>query len=150
MLTRPKLFFGECCPFYLSFLAVCYIVWVWWCLLSCLLLCVSNRMPLFLISVAASLAPPPPSILQVTPQLPLMGFVARVQENSKCALSCAMIQFCTWLLFWVDERCVCVQPEFFAVCIFVRSSKEARGKEILSLLSLQECSVSSFIELYCL
>ncbi|MEE6490214.1 hypothetical protein FKM82_015802 [Ascaphus truei] len=26
---------------------------------------------------------PPPSILQVTPQLPLMGFVARVQENSK-------------------------------------------------------------------
>lgn len=32
---------------------------------------------------AVSLAPPPPSILQVTPQLPLMGFVARVQENSK-------------------------------------------------------------------
>ncbi|XP_005998888.1 abl interactor 2 isoform X2 [Latimeria chalumnae] len=28
-----------------------------------------------------SLAPPPPSILQITPQLPLMGFVARVQEN---------------------------------------------------------------------
>ncbi|TFK13508.1 SH3 domain-containing kinase-binding protein 1 [Platysternon megacephalum] len=28
-----------------------------------------------------SLAPPPPTILQVTPQLPLMGFVARVQEN---------------------------------------------------------------------
>ncbi|XP_076406422.1 abl interactor 2 isoform X27 [Peromyscus maniculatus bairdii] len=28
-----------------------------------------------------SLAPPPPPILQVTPQLPLMGFVARVQEN---------------------------------------------------------------------
>ncbi|XP_053452311.1 abl interactor 2 isoform X9 [Nycticebus coucang] len=28
-----------------------------------------------------SLAPPPPSILQGTPQLPLMGFVARVQEN---------------------------------------------------------------------
>ncbi|XP_067844075.1 abl interactor 2 isoform X5 [Heptranchias perlo] len=26
-------------------------------------------------------APPPPSILQVTPQLPLMGFVARVQDN---------------------------------------------------------------------
>ncbi|XP_028661960.1 abl interactor 2 isoform X2 [Erpetoichthys calabaricus] len=26
-------------------------------------------------------APPPPSILQITPQLPLMGFVARVQEN---------------------------------------------------------------------
>uniref|UniRef100_A0A2I3G3A2 Uncharacterized protein n=1 Tax=Nomascus leucogenys TaxID=61853 RepID=A0A2I3G3A2_NOMLE len=33
-----------------------------------------------------SLAPPPPSILQVTPQLPLMGFVARVQENSNLAL----------------------------------------------------------------
>ncbi|XP_063788688.1 abl interactor 2 isoform X6 [Pseudophryne corroboree] len=31
--------------------------------------------------VLVSPAPPPPSILQVTPQLPLMGFVARVQEN---------------------------------------------------------------------
>ncbi|XP_072274873.1 abl interactor 2 isoform X12 [Pyxicephalus adspersus] len=31
--------------------------------------------------VLVSHAPPPPSILQVTPQLPLMGFVARVQEN---------------------------------------------------------------------
>ncbi|XP_056664213.1 abl interactor 2 isoform X15 [Monodelphis domestica] len=31
----------------------------------------------------ASVAPPPPSILQVTPQLPLMGFVARVQENKE-------------------------------------------------------------------
>ncbi|KAG9332933.1 hypothetical protein JZ751_014027, partial [Albula glossodonta] len=29
----------------------------------------------------ASLAPPPPSLLQITPQLPLMGFVARVQET---------------------------------------------------------------------
>lgn len=29
----------------------------------------------------ASMAPPPPSILQITPQLPLMGFVARVQET---------------------------------------------------------------------
>ncbi|XP_059427546.1 abl interactor 2-like isoform X10 [Carassius carassius] len=27
------------------------------------------------------MAPPPPSILQITPQLPLMGFVARVQET---------------------------------------------------------------------
>ncbi|XP_053554645.1 abl interactor 2 isoform X6 [Bombina bombina] len=31
--------------------------------------------------VSHAAAPPPPSILQVTPQLPLMGFVARVQEN---------------------------------------------------------------------
>uniref|UniRef100_A0A8C5MVQ0 Abl interactor 2 n=1 Tax=Leptobrachium leishanense TaxID=445787 RepID=A0A8C5MVQ0_9ANUR len=31
--------------------------------------------------IYVSHAPPPPSILQVTPQLPLMGFVARVQEN---------------------------------------------------------------------
>ncbi|KAI4874068.1 hypothetical protein NFI96_018472 [Prochilodus magdalenae] len=30
---------------------------------------------------AASVAPPPPSILQITPQLPLTGFVARVQET---------------------------------------------------------------------
>ncbi|KAM4561879.1 abl interactor 2-like isoform 4-T4 [Fundulus diaphanus] len=28
-------------------------------------------------------SPPPPSLLQFTPQLPLMGFVARVQESSK-------------------------------------------------------------------
>ncbi|KAM6945968.1 LOW QUALITY PROTEIN: abl interactor 2-like [Aplochiton taeniatus] len=28
-----------------------------------------------------SVTPPPPSLLQITPQLPLMGFVARVQEN---------------------------------------------------------------------
>uniref|UniRef100_A0AAR2JIZ3 Abl interactor 2 n=1 Tax=Pygocentrus nattereri TaxID=42514 RepID=A0AAR2JIZ3_PYGNA len=30
----------------------------------------------------ASVAPPPPSILQITPQLPLTGFVARVQETT--------------------------------------------------------------------
>uniref|UniRef100_A0A3B1J5Q6 Abl-interactor 2b n=1 Tax=Astyanax mexicanus TaxID=7994 RepID=A0A3B1J5Q6_ASTMX len=29
----------------------------------------------------APMAPPPPTILQITPQLPLMGFVARVQET---------------------------------------------------------------------
>ncbi|XP_051986383.1 abl interactor 2-like isoform X15 [Xyrauchen texanus] len=29
----------------------------------------------------APMAPPPPAILQITPQLPLMGFVARVQET---------------------------------------------------------------------
>ncbi|XP_058259000.1 abl interactor 2b isoform X9 [Hemibagrus wyckioides] len=29
----------------------------------------------------APMAPPPPSVLQITPQLPLMGFVARVQET---------------------------------------------------------------------
>ncbi|KAJ8352307.1 hypothetical protein SKAU_G00237830 [Synaphobranchus kaupii] len=31
----------------------------------------------------ASLVPPPPSLLQVTPQLPLTGFVARVQETKE-------------------------------------------------------------------
>uniref|UniRef100_A0A8C2FUC0 Abl interactor 2 n=1 Tax=Cyprinus carpio TaxID=7962 RepID=A0A8C2FUC0_CYPCA len=36
----------------------------------------------FLISYKkASVAPPPPSVLQITPQLPLTGFVARVQET---------------------------------------------------------------------
>ncbi|XP_051760873.1 abl interactor 2a isoform X11 [Ctenopharyngodon idella] len=30
----------------------------------------------------ASVAPPPPSVLQITPQLPLTGFVARVQETN--------------------------------------------------------------------
>lgn len=37
----------------------------------------------------ASVVPPPPSVLQITPQLPLTGFVARVQETSKwlCASS---------------------------------------------------------------
>lgn len=53
----------------------------------CFVVSLTECLSLFLISVAASLAPPPPSILQVTPQLPLMGFVARVQENSKFAAS---------------------------------------------------------------
>lgn len=30
-----------------------------------------------------SVAPPPPPVAQLTPQIPLTGFVARVQENSK-------------------------------------------------------------------
>lgn len=30
-----------------------------------------------------SIAPPPPPMPQLTPQIPLTGFVARVQENSK-------------------------------------------------------------------
>ena len=30
-----------------------------------------------------SASPPPPSLLQFSPQLPLMGFVARVQESSE-------------------------------------------------------------------
>lgn len=34
-----------------------------------------------IVCVAAS--PPPPAFLQFTPQLPLMGFVARVQESSE-------------------------------------------------------------------
>lgn len=36
--------------------------------------------------IAGPLAPPPPS-MQITPQLPLMGFVARVQETSKWFLA---------------------------------------------------------------
>lgn len=35
-----------------------------------------------LVLLVGPLAPPPPS-MQITPQLPLMGFVARVQETSK-------------------------------------------------------------------
>ncbi|KAK2105209.1 Abl interactor 1 [Saguinus oedipus] len=34
-------------------------------------------------SSAVSIAPPPPPMPQLTPQIPLTGFVARVQENSK-------------------------------------------------------------------
>ncbi len=32
---------------------------------------------------SVSMAPPPPPMPQLTPQIPLTGFVARVQENSK-------------------------------------------------------------------
>ncbi|KAM4626349.1 abl interactor 2 isoform 7-T7 [Discoglossus pictus] len=40
-----------------------------------------NGGPFYSQNPVSHAAPPPPSILQVTPQLPLMGFVARVQEN---------------------------------------------------------------------
>lgn len=41
----------------------------------------SPEMPCALLPV--SIAPPPPPMPQLTPQIPLTGFVARVQENSK-------------------------------------------------------------------
>lgn len=41
----------------------------------------SPDMPCALLPV--SIAPPPPPMPQLTPQIPLTGFVARVQENSK-------------------------------------------------------------------
>lgn len=42
-------------------------------------------------------SPPPTSLLQFAPQLPLMGFVARVQESSKyhsCSISCSTMFTC--------------------------------------------------------
>lgn len=41
-------------------------------------------------------SPPPPSLLQFTPQLPLMGFVARVQESSTYKML-AHVSYCS---FW--------------------------------------------------
>ncbi|KAK1174043.1 abl interactor 1 isoform X1 [Acipenser oxyrinchus oxyrinchus] len=42
-----------------------------------------NGIPLYPPS-SMSIAPPPPPMPQLTPQIPLTGFVARVQENSNC------------------------------------------------------------------
>ncbi|MGH0144566.1 UNVERIFIED_CONTAM: hypothetical protein FKN15_003931 [Acipenser sinensis] len=56
----------------------------------------------------SSLAPPPPSILQITPQLPLMGFVARVQENSKwftSAQTCQMVLSVLGRSYISDKLC---------------------------------------------
>lgn len=39
--------------------------------------------PHTVLSLPVSIAPPPPPMPQLTPQIPLTGFVARVQENSK-------------------------------------------------------------------
>lgn len=39
--------------------------------------------PHSVLSPPVSIAPPPPPMPQLTPQIPLTGFVARVQENSK-------------------------------------------------------------------
>ena len=39
--------------------------------------------PHSVLSSPVSIAPPPPPMPQLTPQIPLTGFVARVQENSK-------------------------------------------------------------------
>lgn len=73
---------------YLIKKCLCIVLSLLICSFYCIILSFWCNSPLSLILhtffvFAVSLAPPPPSILQVTPQLPLMGFVARVQENSK-------------------------------------------------------------------
>ena len=35
------------------------------------------------VAAPVSVAPPPPPMVQLTPQIPLTGFVARMQESSK-------------------------------------------------------------------
>lgn len=56
--------------------------------MSLLFLCPSSSTSVYwnCLVIAGPLAPPPPS-MQITPQLPLMGFVARVQETSKWLLA---------------------------------------------------------------
>lgn len=43
----------------------------------------SVLLPHTVLLLPVSVAPPPPPMPQLTPQIPLTGFVARVQENSK-------------------------------------------------------------------
>ncbi len=54
----------------------------------------------------ASVPPPPPSVLQITPQLPLTGFVARVQETSKW-LWASLRPSCIQRHVWLDVACHC-------------------------------------------
>ncbi len=65
-----------------------------WCLCAslfplCLCLCLCS----------VSMAPPPPPMPQLTPQIPLTGFVARVQENSKSHPSMRFAACCPRLRF---------------------------------------------------
>lgn len=53
------------CFLFFSFVCLTFLIW-----------CVCVLLPV-------SIAPPPPPMPQLTPQIPLTGFVARVQENSK-------------------------------------------------------------------
>lgn len=65
----------------------------------------------------ASVAPPPPSVLQITPQLPLTGFVARVQETSK------------WL--WASlMRPSCIQRHTFSSMWLVIARHAVKSKKI--------------------
>lgn len=60
--------------------------------------------------------PPPPS-MQITPQLPLMGFVARVQETSKWPLA-----LCPLCMTSTQSPVVCVFG--FLLCVNIFSSKQ--------------------------
>lgn len=73
----------------------------------------------FWLVIAGPLVPPPPS-MQITPQLPLMGFVARVQETSKWPL--ALRPLCMTSTQSGVGVCVCVFG--FLLCVNIFSSKQ--------------------------
>uniref|UniRef100_A0A3B4B5V1 Abl interactor 1 n=1 Tax=Periophthalmus magnuspinnatus TaxID=409849 RepID=A0A3B4B5V1_9GOBI len=56
---------------------------------------------------SVSVAPPPPPMVQLTPQIPLTGFVARMQESSKSNTFKHLILMCVCVCVCV---CVCAPP----------------------------------------
>lgn len=65
---------------------LCFVVLVTdgcFCLFPFFFLCPFDFPDMVCVLLPVSIAPPPPPMPQLTPQIPLTGFVARVQENSK-------------------------------------------------------------------
>lgn len=75
------------CVFLLFFYILCFVVLVTdgcFCLFPFFFSFVCLTFPdMVCVLLPVSIAPPPPPMPQLTPQIPLTGFVARVQENSK-------------------------------------------------------------------
>lgn len=112
-----------------------------------------------------SIAPPPPPMPQLTPQIPLTGFVARVQENSKfgssatpeqsrLSLFLSLLQhawLASWtlllvLLLWVSCVCKCVCFVLSVRCLRFRASVELDGPSFsLSILILNITALTLFL-----
>ena len=62
--------------------------------------------PHSVLSSPVSIAPPPPPMPQLTPQIPLTGFVARVQEN-RTDKSKALNRYCEQRAHFATQHTLC-------------------------------------------